>query len=171
MTDEESGILARLSRWGVAAENSILVLLFTALMLLAVTQIVMRIFFSSGFIWNDELQKLIVLWITLVASIAASRSDRHLRIDVVSHFVPERFARFPRLIVDGFAAGICALLAVQSWRYLELTREFGDTVITEINLPAWWAYSILPFAFAVMSYRFLLASLTQLRRIVTNQPS
>lgn len=171
MTEEDSGFLARLSRWGIAAENSILVILFTALMLLAVAQIVMRIFFSSGFIWNDELQKMIVLWITLVASIAASRSDRHLRIDVVSHFVPERFARFPRLIVDGFAAGVCALLAWQSWRYLELTREFGDTVITEINIPAWWAYGILPLAFGIMSYRFLISSLTQAKRIVTREPS
>lgn len=160
MTDANEGVLARLSRWGIATENAVLVVLFAALMLLAVTQIVMRLFFSSGFVWTDELLKLIVLWITLVASIAASRSNRHLRIDVLSHFVPERFARWPRLIVDGFAAFVCAVLAWQAYRYVQLTIEFEDTVL--IDVPAWMAYSILPFSFAIMSYRFAVGAIAQL---------
>jgi TRAP-type C4-dicarboxylate transport system permease small subunit len=166
VSERRSPVLLRLTLWGIAAENTILVLLFAALMLLAVAQIVLRIFFSSGFIWNDELQKLIVLWITLVASIAASRSNRHLRIDLVSHFVAERFARLPRLIVDVFAAGVCGLLAWQSYRYLELTREFGDTLITGIDIPAWWGYGIMPVAFAIMAYRFLAASMVELAALV-----
>lgn len=160
MTEGGEGVLARLSRWGIATENAALVILFAALMLLAVTQIVMRLFFSSGFVWTDELLKIIVLWITLVASIAASRSDRHLRIDVLSHFVPDRFARWPRLIVDAFAAFICGVLAWHAYRYVQLTIEFEDTVL--VNVPAWIAYSILPFSFAIMCYRFSVSALTQL---------
>ena len=76
MSEPEEGFLSRLSRWGTAAENATLVVLFAALMLLAVVQIVMRIFFSSGFVWTDELVKLIVLWITLVASIARETAVR-----------------------------------------------------------------------------------------------
>lgn len=133
-------------------------------MLLAVGQIVMRMFFSIGFVWADELVKLLVLWITLVASIAASRSDRHLRIDIVSHFVPEKYARFPRVIVDIFAATMCGILAWQSWRYLQLTIEFEDTVL--IDVPAWIAYGLLPLAFVLMCYRFLLMSGSDLMRIL-----
>ena len=51
MSEPEEGFLSRLSRWGIAAENATLVVLFAALMLLAVVQIVMRIFLapvSSG---------------------------------------------------------------------------------------------------------------------------
>jgi len=148
----------RFARWGIAAENAILVVLFSGLMSLAVLKIVMRVFFSSGFIWSDELQKLIVLWITLAAAVAASRSNGHLKIDVVSHFVPPRLARFPGVVVNGFASAICALLAWQSWRYVQLTREFGDTVVTGLDIPAWWGYGIMPVAFALMAYRFLLAA-------------
>lgn len=164
MTERDESIPARLSRWGVAAENATLVVLFAALMLLAVTQIVMRIFFSSGFVWADELLKLIVLWITLVASIAASRNDRHLRIDIVSHFVPERYARLPRLVVDAFAAFVCTVLAWQSFRYLQLSIEFEDTVL--IDVPAWTAYCMLPLAFAIMSYRFFVSSVTHLANLL-----
>jgi TRAP-type C4-dicarboxylate transport system permease small subunit len=159
-----TGLADRLERWGTAAENAALVILLGALMLLAVGQIVMRMFFSIGFVWADELVKLLVLWITLVASIAASRSDRHLRIDIVSHFVAPKYARFPRVIVDVFAAVMCGILAWQSWRYLQLTIEFEDTVL--IDVPAWIAYGLLPLAFVMMCYRFLLMSGSDLMRII-----
>ncbi len=155
MADRQSGLLNRLERWGTAAENALLVILLGAMMLLAVGQIVLRLFFKSGFVWADELLKLMVLWIALIASVAASRNNRHLRIDVVSHFVPERFARLPRLVVDAFAASICGVLAWHSYRFIELSIEFEDTVL--VDVPSWIAHSILPIAFALMSYRFFLS--------------
>jgi TRAP-type C4-dicarboxylate transport system permease small subunit len=157
------GFLNRLESWGTAIENGSLVVLFGAMMLLAVSQIVMRIFFSFGFVWADELLKLMVLWIALIASIAASRSDRHLRIDVLSHFVPLKYIRIPRATVDLFAALVCGLLAWQSYRYLQLSIEYEETVL--VNVPSWIAYGIAPVAFVLMSYRFLLASVVGVVRV------
>jgi TRAP-type C4-dicarboxylate transport system permease small subunit len=139
-------------------------MLLGALMLLAVAQIVLRVFFSFGFVWADELVKLFVLWIALVASIAASRSDRHLRIDVLSHFVAEKYARFPRIIVDAFAAFMCGVLAWHSWRYIQLTIEFDDTVL--VDFPAWIAYILLPLSFVLMSYRFILSCSSDLLKAI-----
>lgn len=161
-----SDLSRRLEKWGTALENTTLVLLLGALMFLAVAQIVLRVGFSFGFSWADELIKLFVLWIALVASIAASRDNRHLRIDVLSHFVADRYARFPRIIVDAFAAFVCAVLAWQSWRYIQLTIEFEDTVL--VDLPAWIAYFLLPLSFALMSYRFVLSSASEAIRAFTN---
>lgn len=132
-------------------------------MVLAVGQIVLRVFFSYGFIWADELIKLFVLWIALIASVAASRSNRHLRIDLLSHFVAEKYSRFPRIAVDAFAAFICGVLAWHSWKFIQQTIEFGDTVLTD--LPAWVAYILLPLSFALMSYRFLLSCIGDVIRV------
>lgn len=154
MAEAGDGLLDRLERWGKAAENAALVLLLTSMMILAVGQIVLRLFFSIGFVWVDELISMIVLWIAIVASIAAARSDRHLRIDALSHFVVEKYARYPRMIVDGFASGICFVLAWHAYRYILLQREFADTVITDV--PAWIAYAVVPVAFLLMGYRFFL---------------
>ena len=138
------------------AESAALVILLSSLIFLAVAQIVAREFFNTGLVWADELIKFFVLWIALIAAIAASRSDRHLRIDALSQFVAERFARYPRIIVDAFAGFMCGLLAWHSWRYLQLTIEFGDTILGD--LPAWTAYLLLPLSFLLMSYRFFLLS-------------
>lgn len=151
---ETTGLADRLERWGTALENAALVVLLGAMMLLAVAQIVLRIFFSFGFSWADELVKLFVLWIALIASVAASRNNRHLRIDVLSHFVAEKYSRIPRIIVDAFAAFMCAVLAWHSWRYIQLSIEFDDTVL--VDFPAWIAYILLPLSLVLMCYRFLL---------------
>lgn len=132
-------------------------------MLLAVGQIVMRVVFSYGFVWADELIKLFVLWIALIASVAASRSNRHLRIDLVSHFVAEKYARFPRIVVDAFAALMCGILAWHSWRYVQISIEFGDSVL--VDFPAWIAYSLLPLSFLLMCYRFLLSCGSEVVRV------
>ena len=60
MSERFAGLAGRLERWGTAAENASLVLLLGAMMLLAVGQIVLRLFFSFGFVWSDELIKLMV---------------------------------------------------------------------------------------------------------------
>jgi TRAP-type C4-dicarboxylate transport system permease small subunit len=164
VTDRSSGLSDRLKRIGTAVENGALVLLLCAMMVLAVGQIVLRIFFNSGLLWADELLKILVLWVALVASVAASRSRRHLRIDVLSRYVPQRFARIPGVIVDAFAAGICGLITWHSVRYILLSVEFGETVL--IDTPSWLAQCILPLAFALMCYRFtlyFLAGLSDLR--------
>jgi C4-dicarboxylate transporter DctQ subunit len=154
VAETSPGILQRLERWGTAAENGSLVILLSGMMILAVGQIVLRIFFNYGFVWADELIKLMVLWIALIASVAAARNNKHLRIDVLSHFVPEKYVRVPRLIVEAFTAFMCGVLAWESWRFLNLTIEFEDTVL--VDIPAWIAYSVLPLAFALITYRFAL---------------
>lgn len=158
----------RLARIGTALENSLLVLLLGAMMLLAVGQIALRIFFDAGLIWADELIKNMVLWVALVASIAAARSGRHLRIDILSHFVPERLARLPAVVVNLFAALVCGLIAWHSTRYVGLTLEYGDTVL--LDTPAWLVQGILPLAFLLMTWHFVVAALKNLVALVRTRP-
>lgn len=157
--------LARLERFGRRAENAALVVLLSSMILLAVGQIVLRELFSTGFIWADELVKLMVLWLAMVGSIAASSDDRHIRIDALSHILPERLVNVTRMVVDLFAAAVCAVIAWHAWRYLQLEIDFGDDVL--INTPAWIAHAIMPIAFSVISFRFLVLALKRVNEIFT----
>ena len=97
MPEATSGVLKRLERWGTAAENASLVLLLTAMMLLAVGQIVLRIFFNIGFVWTDELISLMVLWIALIASIAA------VEVQVIQMATDERISVMLAVVNSKFA--------------------------------------------------------------------
>lgn len=149
--------LARLERFGRLLETVALVGLLSAMMLLAVGQIVLREVFNSGIIWADELLKLTVLWLAMIAAIAACRDNRHIRIDALSHLLPESAIRVTRVLVDLFAASVCGVIAWQTYRYLQLEFEFEDTVL--IGTPAWLAHSIVPIAFALTGYRFVVGAL------------
>ncbi|MBT8101095.1 MAG: TRAP transporter small permease [Gammaproteobacteria bacterium] len=157
---------ARLDKAGRFIENLLLVSLLSAMMLIAVGQIVLREFFDSGFFWADELIRLIVLWLAMVGSIAACRENRHIRIDALSHLLPPKAITATRILVDLFAAGICALIAWHAYRYLQIEIEFEETVM--IDTPAWMAHAIVPLAFLLLSYRFVVGTAKGLVDLLTN---
>ena len=157
MTQSTIDALTRLERFGRLSETVALVGLLCMMMLLAVGQIVLREVFNSGIIWADELLKLTVLWLAMIATIAACRDNRHIRIDALSHLLPETLIRVTRVLVDLFAAAVCGVIALQTYRYLQLEIEFQDTVL--IDTRAWIVHSIVPIAFALTGYRFVVGAL------------
>lgn len=146
-------LLSRLDRAGRLLENAALAVLLATLLLLAVGQIVLREVFSTGFLWADELMRLLVLWLAMVGSVAACRDNRHIRIDALSHVLPARAVVLVRVVVDLFAAAVCAVIAWHACRYLALEIEFEDAVL--VDTPAWLAHVIVPLAFLLLAYRFL----------------
>ena len=158
-------LLERLEKTGNFLETAALVTLLSAMMLLAVGQIVLREVFNTGFVWADELIKLMVLWLAMIGSIAACRDNRHIRIDALSHILPKIAVEITRVVVDVFAAIVCGVIALQAWRYLQVEIEYQDTVL--VNLPAWIAHIVLPAAFLLISFRFLVLVVKQVGRIIT----
>ena len=137
------------------------------MMLIAVGQIIAREVFATGVVWADELVKLLVLWLAMVGSIAACRDNRHIRIDALSHVLPPAAVRIIRIIVDSFAAVVCAVIAWHAYRYLQLEIEFEDTVL--IDTPAWVAHLVVPLAFLLLAYRFAVLVLAQIHAAVTGE--
>lgn len=167
MSEAILAALSRLERFGRFAENTALVILLSGMILLACGQIALREIFGTGIIWADEVIKLTVLWLAMVGSIAASRDNRHIRIDVLSHLLPEQVVVATRMLVDVFAAAVCAVIAWQAWRYLQLEIEYENTVL--IDAPAWIAHAVLPLAFALISYRFVVTVLQQIHELLTGR--
>lgn len=160
-------LLFALERFGRLAEDAALVILLGSLVLLAVGQIVLREVFETGFFRADELIKLLVLWLAMVGSVAATRDNRHIRVDALSHLLPDTAVTVIRLFVDVFAAVVCAVVAWQAWRYLQLEIEFEDTVL--LDVPAWIAHIIVPCAFALMSYQFAVSVIRKVFVIVSGE--
>ena len=156
--------LGRLEKAGTALETIMLVSMLTAMMLVAVGQIIMRETFGAGFGWSDELVRLMVLWLAMVGSIAACRENRHIRIDALSHILPDIAVKLIRVLVDVFAASVCVVIAFQAWRYLQIEIEYGDEVL--VDTPAWIAHSIMPAAFGLMAYQFLIGALREVGDLV-----
>jgi TRAP-type C4-dicarboxylate transport system permease small subunit len=149
------GILDKLDRAGRLAENAALMVLLGTMIGVAVFQIVNRQILGGMFTlgWADELVKLIVLWLAMVGSIAACRDNKHIRIDLITHILSGPIISLIKIVVDLFAAGVCAMIGWQAFRLVREEISWGDTVLGDV--PLWIIHVIVPLAFLLISYQFL----------------
>jgi len=143
-------ILDRGLRW---LEDGFLVGLLGAMILLAATAIVQRNIFDAGFIWADELLRLMVLWVALLGAVSASREDHHIRIDLLTRYLPFAWRRYTRMFTDLFTVAVCGLVAWYAFQFVQLEYEFGSEVLD--GYPAWIVQMILPVGFGLIALRYL----------------
>ena len=135
------------------AETLLLTFLLLIMIGVAVSQIVARNAFGTGFVWGEDLVQVSVLWITMLGATAAAGTDSHIRIDLVSRFADRRFRALAGRITALFTAALCAALGWYSiefirWDFLDGTPGFGV-------VPAWVCETIIPAAAAVMAVRYV----------------
>ena len=148
-------LLDNLERAGKFAENTALVLLLGTMIGVSVFQIINRELLGSAFAlsWADELVKIIVLWLAMVGSIAAARDNRHIRIDLITHILSGPIVTWAKIIVDVFAAIVCGVIGWHAYRLVREEISWGDTIFD--NTPLWIMHAIVPLAFALISYQFV----------------
>ena len=164
MTTSEASLLGRLERAGKLAEDALLMALLTGLILLAAGQILLRNFFDVGFIWADEALRMLVLWLAVAGAVAASRNDKHINIAVLGRFLPGRLGAAKDVVVHGFTAGICGIVAWHSFLFVRTSHEFGDVLLG--GVPAWILQLVLPLGFGLICYRYALFTARDLLRLV-----
>jgi TRAP-type C4-dicarboxylate transport system permease small subunit len=142
------------------AENLILLLLLAGLIALASSQILLRNVFSIGVAWTDGTIRLMVLWLALLAGIAAARERRHIAIDVIVRNLPPALKRATNFLTSAFTVAVMSVLSWYSWSFVAESREFGDVLVD--NWPAWIFQLILPVGFALIGLRYLIRAAEQL---------
>ena len=157
-----NGTLGRLARMAAAIEDGLLVLLLSAMIGLAGSQIVLRNLWAAGLFWADPLLRVAVLWVGLLGAMAATRDDNHITVDIVSRMLSERARSAGRVITDLFTSAVCGLLAYHGARMVRMDYEAG--LVAFAAVPAWACELIIPIGFGVIAVRFLLSSLDHLWR-------
>ncbi len=152
--------MQRLEKAGRSVEDAVLVIILTGMILLAAGQIVARNFFGFGFIWSDELLRMLVLWIAVAGAVAASRKDKHINIAILDRFLPPRLNDIVKIIIDFFTAGVCAVVTWYSINFVRTSYEYEDVLLGDV--PAWLLQLVLPVGFGLISWRYTLFFLKRL---------
>ena len=138
-------------------EDILLPLLFILTLLLAVLQIILRNVFSSGLVWADPLLKVMVLWLGMLGALYATRKRRHIKIDILRHYLKPGLRKLTGQLVYLISGVICLLCSYFSFTFLIL--EYNDGTSAFMDIPAWMLESIIPFALFIMALRFIYFSL------------
>lgn len=136
-------------------EIAVLALMLLTLVALGSAQILLRNVFHSGWLWADPLMRHIVLWLGALGAALASARMRHISVDALSRLLPAAALPLRRLIVYGVTAAAAYALTVAAARLVVDERGFGE--IAFLGVRTWVLQLILPAAFAMITYRTLLA--------------
>ncbi len=129
-------------------------LLLATMIGVAAYQVVARNLFDTGLLWGDGLVRVLVLWVTLLGGMVASRSDEHIRMDLVARFLRAAWKRQLRRLTSAFTVFVCALFAYHSARFVWI--DYQDGVLAFAAVPAWVCEAIMPIGAGVMGLRYLL---------------
>ncbi len=153
--------MQRLLAWLRLGEEALISLLLTAMVVIASAQILLRNLFDSGLHWADPLLRLLVLWLTMLGALLATRHNEHIRIDLLSRYLSPGWRRLSDSIALLFSTLVCALLAWHSARFVIDEYHYGGNILGQI--PVWWGQVILPLGFTLITLRFALLTLQSLR--------
>ena len=149
----------RLLRGLHRVEDFLLASLLGCLLLLAIVQIGLRIFFDTGLEWAEPVSRIGVLWLALLGALGAARARRHIAIDALPRVLPPHWQRIAWAVSQLATAVICAMLAWYGWGMVLLEQEVPGLFVP--GIPSWWPMLAFPAGFALMSLRFAISALAQ----------
>ncbi len=147
-------LLARLVRVVTWAENALLIAMLGLMVLLAAVQILLRNFLDMSILGADQMLRLMVLWVGFLGAVAASREGKHIHVDAIARWLPDRIRAGVAALTDLFTLAVCLVLAWQALRFMQSARDSGEVAFRA--LPVWAAELILPLAFTLVALRYAL---------------
>lgn len=144
-------------------EDALLAVLLTAMLLLAGAQIVLRNFFEVSFIWADPALRVGVLWVGMLGALAASRSGKHISIDMLSKFLRPKQQALVSALTQLFAAVVCGVIGYHGIDFVRF--EYEDAGMAFARVPVWFTALVIPLGFGLLAMRFLLHAIGDLKQL------
>jgi TRAP-type C4-dicarboxylate transport system permease small subunit len=145
-------VFARLIKIVTWTENALLIAMLALMVSLAASQILLRNFFDISIHGADQMLRLLVLWVAFLGAIAASREGKHIHVDAIARWLPDRIKSAVVALTDLFTLVVCLVLAWQALRFMRSAQVSGEMAFG--SLPVWVAELILPLGFTLIALRY-----------------
>lgn len=138
-------------------EGAVLIVLLLVMLFMAFGQVMLRNISSGGFVWGDIVLRHLVLWIGFLGATLATSGQRHINIDILTRYLPERLKRIVAALSNVFAAAVCFLLFRASLTFIEFEIANNNTVFASI--PSWYAQIIIPIGYGLLTFHFIIRAI------------
>ncbi len=134
-------------------EFGFLVLFLGSMVLLAFTQVFLRNFFGTSFVWADPIVRHLVLWAGFMGAALATSEERHISIDALTKFFSPRVKHLAQILTSLFAVVVCYYLGAASWTFLVAEKASGSEIA--LSIPTWIALLVIPVGYNLLLIHFL----------------
>jgi tripartite ATP-independent transporter DctM subunit len=145
--------LGQAIRWSRSIENALIGSALLAMALFPVLEILLRTFFATGIPGNSGYVQNLTLWIGFIGAAVASREGRHLSLSTGLFTLSGRLGKIMASLSAFVSTAVAAGLF---WASFEFVRsELEAPTLIGGWLPLWLAEAVLPFAFTLITLRFI----------------
>jgi len=109
-------------------EKSLVVILFSALVLLITFNIISRNLFQTSFQKILEFSPALVLWLALTGSSLALKSRRHIKLELLLRFCPEKICQIALVVTSIFGMAVMLVLCIASMEFMKNEIELFGAV-------------------------------------------
>ncbi|WP_434310349.1 TRAP transporter small permease [Hominifimenecus sp. rT4P-3] len=136
------------------AEELILVLLMSAIVLVMLYQIIRRYIFNDSLSWSEEFCRYCFIWFMFIGYSYSVHQKIDLRMDAVVSQLPGKIQRLVNLLGELICFGLTVLLFVSSFRSVQAVIRTGETS-TGLHLPMWVVYLSMIIGYGMAVFRYI----------------
>ncbi|RDI58857.1 TRAP transporter small permease [Microvirga subterranea] len=144
-----------------AFEDWLALALFWAMALAVFVQFFTRYVLNDSFAWTEEIATNLNVALVFVGSAMCVRLNRHIQVDFLYRYLPQRVARVLATVIDLVRVAFFAYAATLVWRFMGIV---ADEQMTTINLPKNLAYAFVFIGFVLMCFRSVQVAVANWRR-------
>ncbi|MCF7810204.1 TRAP transporter small permease subunit [bacterium] len=136
----------------------VVVFLLAWMVVLALLQLLLRWTLSQGIPWADIQLRQLLLWLALLGGVLAAAENRHIRIDVIEHYLSGKTKFIIQRLISIIAATCSGLLGYLSFSFITSEKSADvmlDSVFFGMTTPIWIVELIIPMSFWLMALYFL----------------
>jgi len=145
-------------------ENTVLVMITAAIVIFSGLQIFLRNVFDTGIAWITPMLGVLVIWVGLLGALIATRNNAHIKINILTTYLPEIYRSFVFTLSHLFSAVILGILTYYSLQFVKLDFESGGIAFGVV--PVWLAQSILPIVCLLMTIRYMVYTAINVVKII-----
>ena len=123
------------------------VILFVFIVVTSV-QVVSRYVLGAPLEWPEELNAILLIWLTFVGAVALTRRNDHIRVDLVQELIGARYARALDVVFDSATVVFLGFLIVGGW---DLVHELSFERTPALRLRISAVIAIVPISAAIMA--------------------
>ncbi|MGD8108928.1 TRAP transporter small permease [Vibrio sp. TRT 17S01] len=176
----DQSIFSKVGKATDAIEESLIAFFLGAMTLLTFANVIFRYVFNDNILWALELTVFMFAWMVLVGASYGVKKHFHIGVDVIINLAPDNLRKVYALLAAACCLAFSILLLIGSWNYWypfateRAWYETDDIPMPEMlqfladwlnegeryeKLPRFIPYMALPIGMALLTFRFLQATI------------
>lgn len=144
-----------------ATEDWVTLAVFWGMVLFVFLQFFTRYVLNNSLAWTEEVAINALVVVVFLGSAICVRTSRHIHVDVLYHYLPERTGRILALSVDVIRVAFFAYASWLMWRYVSIVAR--ERMVT-VDLPRRWFFYLVLAGFVLMFIRSIQVAIGNYRR-------